>query len=93
VTPGEQMNPQLAGPSFDLDAVEQADREKRGVHDNTVHAGSDIGHAVEVILGRCTSPSLEADWLRPPDVSAAPEKDTRHLCQQVADCARMAPFN
>ena len=60
VAPGEEMDPEDAGPALDLDPIEKADREQRGIHRDAVDARGDVRDAVEVVLGRRGAPALES---------------------------------
>jgi hypothetical protein len=42
----EEVHPELTGPALDLDALEKADGEERGIHGHAVEAGRHIGDAI-----------------------------------------------
>jgi hypothetical protein len=93
VPPGEEEDPEQAGPSLDLDAVEEADGEQRGIHRDAVHPRRHVGQPVEVVLGRGGPPGLIIHRLRAADEAATPEEDAGDLGEEIADRRGVAPLD
>jgi len=91
--PAEKVDPQQAGPSLHLDALEEADGEQRGIYGQAIHAGGDVRQTVEVILGRARATRLVVDRLGATDEAAAPEEDARNLAEQITDRGGVAPLD